>query len=112
VSLDAQLEALIRRVIREELDARDARQAAAGAAGEYLSPAEFARRLGVSVPTVRRWIDEGRLEAMRAGRQVRISAAEIERLVRRRAPAERESAEQVVDRILDGRPARPIRRRA
>ncbi len=40
----------------------------------YLTAAEVARELGVSLRTVRRWVADGRLAATRVGRSVRIRA--------------------------------------
>lgn len=55
---------------------------------------QAAELAGVSVDTVRRWADEGRLKTTRsAGGQRRVSPAEIERLQRRRR---NESADPVI----------------
>lgn len=71
------LEQLIRQIVRDELaKAKPANDAAL----EYLTVAEYARRLSVSERTVRDAIREGRLEHERIGRAVRVpSAAHIER---------------------------------
>jgi excisionase family DNA binding protein len=49
-----------------------------------LTISEVARRLGVSVGTVRRWSDEGHLRASRTpGRQRRFSVEEVESFLAR-----------------------------
>ncbi|MBA2348490.1 MAG: excisionase family DNA-binding protein [Solirubrobacterales bacterium] len=58
-------------------------QARTPAAGPDVSPGVAARSLGVSISTVRRWIEEGRLEATRtAGGHRRVSEAELRRVGR------------------------------
>ena len=48
----------------------------------YTSPARLAQDLGVSDRTVRRWIAEGRLKAVRLSeRCIRIDSAEVERFL-------------------------------
>ncbi len=52
------------------------------------STAAVARRLGVSIPTVQRWVDLGHLKAWKTvGGHRRIDAASVERLLLQRAPA-------------------------
>jgi excisionase family DNA binding protein len=46
----------------------------------YLTPEEVAARFRVTPRTVRRWAAEGKLEAIRVGRQWRIPADAMERL--------------------------------
>jgi excisionase family DNA binding protein len=43
------------------------------------TPEEVAKMLKISERTVRRWVREGNLEAMRYGRQVRISAQALQK---------------------------------
>lgn len=50
-------------------------------AKEYYSPDEVAARLGLHVRTIRRFIREGRLTAARVGKQYRIAASELSKLV-------------------------------
>lgn len=48
----------------------------------YLSPSRVAEDLGVDPRTVRRWIAEGRLNAVRfSARCIRIDASEVDRFV-------------------------------
>lgn len=49
---------------------------------QYLSPTEVANSLGVHDRTVRRWIAEGRLKALRPStRVIRIDPAELDRFL-------------------------------
>lgn len=55
---------------------------------EFYTAAEAARLLGVSVVTVWRWINEGRLRAYRVGpRKLRINREDVESVVRPVRPA-------------------------
>ncbi|WP_300082380.1 excisionase family DNA-binding protein [Propioniciclava sp.] len=48
---------------------------------DYLTPAEFAAALSVSIRTVRNWIADGVVQATRVGpRLIRIPTAEIQRV--------------------------------
>lgn len=59
--------------------------AAPGATPASYSTADVARRLGVSVPTVQRWVDAGHLRAWKTlGGHRRIDARSAERLIRSR----------------------------
>ncbi len=49
------------------------KQAPAG----YLTPAEIARELGVSNQAVYKWVSEGKLEAFRFGRAVRVPRSSL-----------------------------------
>jgi excisionase family DNA binding protein len=46
--------------------------------GELVSVREVARRLGVHPETIRRLIHDGRLEAVRIGRVLRVESSELE----------------------------------
>ena len=48
-----------------------------------LTPAEVAEYLRISRRTVVRWVREGRLRAVRVGRQWRIPAEEVQRVVQK-----------------------------
>jgi PAS domain S-box-containing protein/excisionase family DNA binding protein len=66
--------------LRDADDDGDAAPAAPPDEGAAVNPGVAARALGVSISTVRRWIDEGRLDASRtAGGHRRISEAELRR---------------------------------
>lgn len=49
---------------------------------DILTPAEVAVRLGVAPSTVRRWINAGRLPAVRIGSRLRIREADLARVER------------------------------
>jgi excisionase family DNA binding protein len=81
------LESLVRRIVREEIAA-----SATAAQTELLSTAEAAGLAKVAPDTVRRWVREGRIEALEAGRELRFRRADIDKLLRgthRRGPVER-----------------------
>lgn len=61
---------------------------------ESYSPAELARRLGVSAPTIQRWVDQGHLRAWKTvGGHRRIDAASAEAFIAsQQAASARESA--------------------
>lgn len=48
---------------------------------EFLTVAEVAQTLKLNQQTVRNWIDQGSLPALRIGRRVRIRRADFERLI-------------------------------
>jgi len=61
---------------------------------EFLSPRDLARSLGVSESSVKRWVDDGALEAVRtAGGHRRIAAAEAVRFIRESGKAADRPAE-------------------
>jgi excisionase family DNA binding protein len=51
---------------------------------EFLSPQEVGDRIGVSVYTVRRWIHEGRLQALKPGKEYRVRESDLEEFLRAR----------------------------
>ena len=66
-------------------------------ADTFYTPDELASLLKVTRQAVYNWIQEGRMEAVRIGRTVRIPADEVERLLREgRSPrrAEREGEDR------------------
>lgn len=48
---------------------------------EYLTVAEVAQTLKLNQQTVRNWIDQGSLPALRVGRRVRIKRSDFERIL-------------------------------
>jgi excisionase family DNA binding protein len=68
-ALEAVIESVVRRVVREELAA-----SRAAPADEMVTIATFARMRAISKSTVRAAIREGRLQATRIGRAVRVRA--------------------------------------
>jgi excisionase family DNA binding protein len=57
---------------------------------EYFTVKEIAERLKLNQQTVRNWIDEGRLPAVRIGRRVRVRRADLDRVLAQGATAELE----------------------
>jgi excisionase family DNA binding protein len=78
-SLDASLRELIEEIVDTRLAAALATREAAS---EHLTSAEAARYARVSSRTIRRWLDDGRLRARRAGRKLLIARADLEALLR------------------------------
>ena len=68
-ALEAVVERVVRRVVREELAAG---RAGPAPAPELVTMKEFARRLAISESTVRAAIRDGRLQAVKIGRAVRV----------------------------------------
>lgn len=71
---EKELENTIRRVVREELAAREAGQ---GGGAELLTIAEAAALRRVGVTTIRKWMKSGTLKRYGEGRCVRVSRAEL-----------------------------------
>lgn len=67
----SEIEALIRKIVREEL-------AQVGRAPELLTTAEAAKLARLTQETLREWIADGRLRAVRAGRRYRIARSDLE----------------------------------
>lgn len=81
------LESIIRTIVRDELE----RATRPAPAVEQVTAAEYARRRSISVSTVRAAIAEGRLQAVKIGRAVRIPAnAEIGKPAKVHAPEARD----------------------
>ncbi|MFJ7999782.1 helix-turn-helix domain-containing protein [Streptomyces sp. NPDC096310] len=62
---------------------------------ELYSVGEVAERLGLHVRTVRNYVRDGRLKAVRIGKQYRISRADFEALTSRQDPEDAPGAEPV-----------------
>jgi excisionase family DNA binding protein len=82
---------VVREVIREELGARPS------TSDEYLSVARAAEVADVSAGTIRTWMCEGRLTRFRAGRELRVRRADLERLLRGEAPGTEASPEEAAE---------------
>ena len=76
LSLRALIADVARHVVREELSKLSARD-------EYLTTRAAGELAKVTPGTIRRWIRERQLAGHRAGRVVRVSRAELERLLQR-----------------------------
>jgi excisionase family DNA binding protein len=87
------LRALIREVVRQELDHRAPDR-------DHLTVAEYADRYSVSPTTVRAAIRDGRLPAIRIGRAVRVPVDAAIGMPRAVAAAE-ESPRAFADRVLN-----------
>lgn len=69
---------------------------------EFLTVAEVAETLKLNQQTVRNWIDQGSLPALRVGRRVRIKRSDFERILEqsysgRRRPVDGEAGPSAVD---------------
>ena len=96
IDLEGGLRTLIVEVIRDEV-----RRAVATATmpDEYLSTVAAARVADVAPGTIRRWIKDGRLTRHKAGRVIRVSRHELERMLRDGDPSNDElTPEQLADK--------------
>jgi excisionase family DNA binding protein len=87
----ASLARAIAELVRVEVDARvRAALAERPAVAELLSTAEAAQYAKVSPRSIRRWLDQGKLRALYAGRELRIRRTDLDKLMGagRRAPAQ------------------------
>lgn len=91
-TLDLRLRQLISEIVRDEVRAA-LDQAALPSEAPYMSTREAAELARVTPDTVRRWIAEGQLHAVGAGREIRIKRAELEALMKR-GRVKRSSIEQ------------------
>ncbi len=87
----ASLARAIAELVRVEVDAQVAAALAdRPAVAELLSTGEAARYAKVTPRSIRRWLDQGKLRALHAGRELRIRRADLDALMRggrRRKPA-------------------------
>ena len=77
IDINQGIRELVSEVVRDEL-----RKLVAGPPDEYLSTTSAAKIAGVTMGTVRRWIKSGRLIEHHAGRVLRVSRADLEKLMR------------------------------
>lgn len=97
----ANLARAIAELVRVEVDARvHAALAERPAVAELLSTVEAARYAKVSPRSIRRWLDQGKLRALHAGRELRIRRADLDQLMRggRRRKAAELTPEQLAAR--------------
>ena len=78
MSIEQHLEQLIRRVVREELEAIASRLSPPQSEPGYLSPTEAAEYLSVSSKSILRWIGKGLLPAKKLGRVYRIKRSVLD----------------------------------
>jgi len=95
--LESKLRALLADVIRDEV-----RRAVAEATkvDEYLSTQEAAAFARVAPGTIRRWIRTRRLQRCSAGRTLRVSRAELERVIRTGASNDDATPEQLAAKMF------------
>lgn len=79
-SFDEMLRTMVRDVVREEV-AR-ARPQADPDFDAHLSTRTAAQHAGVAIGTIRRWIREGKLRELRAGRHLRVRRADVDALLK------------------------------
>lgn len=79
VELEREMDQAGRNAEREAL--REAVRALGSSRSDVLTPSEAAGRLGVSIPTVKRWIERRTLDAGRVEGRWLIASASVERLV-------------------------------
>src|SRR5579864_3184409 len=71
----------------------------------FLTVAEVAEMLKLNPQTVRNWIDQGRMPALRVGRRVRIRRSDLERVLEESAtPAGGRHAGPTAEGFWDGEP--------
>lgn len=92
-NLDDTLRAVIREIVGEEL-AR-ANRSAASTPAVHLSTRDAAQHAGVAMGTIRRWIRDGKLREMRAGRHLRVRRADVDALLRGERAAPGASPEEL-----------------
>jgi excisionase family DNA binding protein len=79
----ASLAGAIVELVRVEVDARvRAALTEQAAVAELMSTADAARYAQVTPRSIRRWLDQGKLRALHAGRELRVRRADLDRLMR------------------------------
>jgi hypothetical protein len=87
---------MIRDLVRVEVKAA---VADATRVDEYLSTAAAARVADVAPITIRRWIGAGKLTRHSAGRELRVSRLELERVLKGSSATKSNTPEQLADEI-------------
>ena len=94
--IESGLREMIRDLVRVEVKAA---VADATRVDEYLSTAAAARVADVAPITIRRWIGAGKLTRHSAGRELRVSRLELERVLRGTTANEALSPEALADKM-------------
>lgn len=63
---------------------------------EYLTVNEIAKHLKLNPQTIRNWIDQGRLPALRVGRRIRIRRTDLDRVLEQGATAPEQEPSNVM----------------
>jgi excisionase family DNA binding protein len=99
----ASLARAIAELVRVEVDARvRAALSERPAMAELLSTGEAAQYARVTPRSVRRWLDQGKLRALHAGRELRIRRADLDKLMRGGRRREVELSPEALARELAG----------
>lgn len=77
-SLDEMLRAIVRDIVREELARAKPGHPDVNA---HLSTRAAAKHAGVAMGTIRRWIRDGKLRELRAGRHLRVRRVDVDALL-------------------------------
>src|SRR5690349_190901 len=75
----------------------------ASKADEYLTVAEIAGELKLNQQTIRNWIDQGSLRAVRAGRRVRVLRSDLDRMLAEGATAPAPTDQTPTDALAENR---------
>jgi excisionase family DNA binding protein len=94
-SLDDSLRKLITEVVRDEIKRA---LAAAKPHDEFLTTSEAATLAKVAIGSIRRWIRQGKLKRHVVGKTLRVSRAELDRLLQDPGPDHELSPEEQADR--------------
>jgi excisionase family DNA binding protein len=99
----ANLASAIRQLLQTEVAAQVAAALAERpAVAELLSTAEAARYAKVTPRSIRRWLDQGKLRALHAGRELRIRRADLDQLMRTGRRRKVEISPEALERELAG----------
>jgi len=92
------LQEIIAKLVREEV----ARQLAAlrPERDEHYTTAEAAAHAKVATRTIRRWIADGKLPTLSAGRELRVRRADLAALMRGERPDREPTPEQIADHVV------------
>lgn len=82
----SEFEASIRALVGDAVRAELAKLGTSHAADEMISTKIAAKVAGVAPGTIRRWVKEGKLREQHAGRVLRISRSDLERMMKSAGP--------------------------